>query len=213
MNEVLQEILTLLDIEPIERNLYRGQNHNTEHVFGGQVLAQALTAAYRTVEAEHALHSLHAYFLRPGRAEADIEYHVERAKEGRNFAVRNVAARQRDELIFQLQASFQRPASGVSHQAPRPEVPPPDGLPNRDQLRGRANWQDMPLEVRMVTPITGRPSDMASRTLSGAASGSTLAETATVQVRMRARGSTTWPRNRTRPARSSSSARRRSRAS
>ena len=69
-NQVLKEILNLIDVEPIEENLFRGQNHDTEHVFGGQVLAQALTAAYRTVVPEHELHSLHAYFLRPGTGHA-----------------------------------------------------------------------------------------------------------------------------------------------
>jgi len=66
MNPVLQEILDLLDVERIEKNLYRGRNHQTEHVFGGQVLAQAIASAFRTVDAPHELHSLHAYFLGPG---------------------------------------------------------------------------------------------------------------------------------------------------
>lgn len=123
-------------------------------LFGGLVAAQATMAALRTVS-EFPLHSLHAYFLRPGRPDADIEFHVSRSKEGRNFAVRNVAAWQRGALIFQLQASFQRPVAGVVHQTPRPDVPEPDDLPNRDQLRGRANWQDMPIDVRMVSDITG----------------------------------------------------------
>ena len=83
MNPVLKEILTLLDVEPIERNLYRGQNHNTEHVFGGQVLAQALVAAYRTIEVDHELHSLHAYFLRAGDWQTPILYEVDRIRDGR----------------------------------------------------------------------------------------------------------------------------------
>jgi len=123
-------------------------------LFGGLVAAQATMAALQTVD-EFPLHSLHAYFLRPGRAEADINFHVDRSKQGRNFAVRSVSAEQNGELIFQMLASFQRPAQGVHHQPPMPSVPPPDALPNRDRLRGRANWQRMPIDVRMATPITG----------------------------------------------------------
>ena len=123
-------------------------------LFGGLVAAQATMAALRTVQGSQ-LHSLHAYFLRPGRPDADIKFHVARTKQGSNFQVRNVSAWQNEELIFQLQASFQRAADGLHHQAPMPEVPPPEKLPNRDQLRGRKNWQDMPIDVRMATEITG----------------------------------------------------------
>lgn len=123
-------------------------------LFGGLVAAQAVVAAQNTVDG-FPLHSLHAYFLRPGRALADIEYRVTRSKEGRNFQVREVDAWQHDERIFQLQTSFQRREDGVMHQDPMPEVADPESLPNRDQLRGRPNWADMPLDVRMVTPITG----------------------------------------------------------
>ena len=91
-NPVLQEILNLIDVEAIEENLFRGQNHDTEHVFGGQVLAQALTSAYRTVVAEHELHSLHAYFLRPGDWTRPILYEVDRIRDGRSFSTRRVAA-------------------------------------------------------------------------------------------------------------------------
>ena len=78
MNAVLNEIITLLDVEPIEENLFRGQNHNTEHVFGGQVLAQALASAFRTVDSAQPLHSLHSYFLRPGDWTRPILYEVDR---------------------------------------------------------------------------------------------------------------------------------------
>lgn len=122
-------------------------------LFGGLVAAQAAVAAQNTVNG-FPMHSLHAYFLRPGRALNDIEYRVTRSKEGRNFQVREVSAWQNDEQIFQLQASFQRPRSGVEHEDAMPEVPEPGSLPNRDQLRGRQHWQDMPIDVRMVTPIT-----------------------------------------------------------
>jgi len=133
-----------------------GEGGVTENarLFGGLVAAQATMAAVQTV-GEFPLHSLHAYFLRPGRAERDIEFHVSHSKQGRNFAVRTVLAEQQGELIFQMQASFQRPAQGVHHQPDMPPVPPPAALPNRDQLRGRAHWRQMPIDVRMATPITG----------------------------------------------------------
>ncbi len=133
-------------------------------LFGGLVAAQATMAALKTVE-HFVLHSLHAYFLRPGRPDKDINFHISRAKQGRNFAVRNVAAEQNGELIFQLQASFQQPADGVQHQTQMPQVPPPTDLPNRDQLRGRKNWQDMPIDVRMVTSITAAESVPAEQQL------------------------------------------------
>ena len=132
-----------------------GEGGVTENarLFGGLVAAQATMAALNTVE-DFPLHSLHAYFLRPGRPDANIEFQVTSGKDGRNFAVRNVAAVQNGELIFQLQSSFQRAVDGVQHQPQMPQVPPPHDLPNRDQLRGRKHWQDMPIDVRMVTPIT-----------------------------------------------------------
>ena len=128
MNPVLKEILDLLDVEPIEKNLYRGQNHNTEHVFGGQVLAQALTAAYRTVEVDHAIHSLHAYFLRAGDWQAPILYEVDRIRDGRSFSTRRVAAIQHGRAIFSLSCSWQKREPGMSHAQPMPYVPPPESL-------------------------------------------------------------------------------------
>lgn len=155
---------------PPNQSQHQGGQHDVQHeifvggageggvtanarLFGGLVAAQATMAAQRTVE-EFPLHSLHAYFLRPGRADSDIEYHVQHTKQGKNFAARNVAAWQNNELIFQLQASFQRPRDGVHHQAQAPTIAAPADLPNRDQLKGRTNWQDMPVDVRMASPIT-----------------------------------------------------------
>ena len=101
-NPVLKEILELIDVEAIEENLFRGQNHDTEHVFGGQVLAQALTEAYRTVVTDQELHSLHAYFLRPGDWTRPILYEVDRIRDGRSFSTRRVAAIQNGRAIFSL---------------------------------------------------------------------------------------------------------------
>lgn len=123
-------------------------------LYGGLVAAQASMAALRSVDNGTVLHSLHAYFLRPGRAEQDIRFQVTRSKEGRNFSVRQVDAWQADTRIFQLQASFQQPEPGVERSPQMPEVAAPDTLPNRDQLRGRENWQQMPIDVRMVSEIT-----------------------------------------------------------
>ena len=131
-----------------------GEGGVTENarLFGGLVAAQATMAAQLAAPTDP-LHSLHAYFLRPGRPEKDIEFRVEHAKDGRNFQVRNVAAWQNDELIFQLQASFQRPETGVVHQSTAPTVAPPEACPNRDELRGR-DPTNMPVDVRMITEIT-----------------------------------------------------------
>ncbi|MEM7001557.1 MAG: acyl-CoA thioesterase domain-containing protein [Pseudomonadota bacterium] len=143
-------------------------------LFGGLVAAQATVAAVNAVNAVNAnshsgntstkdsapqpampLHSLHSYFLRPGRADSDIEYRVQNAKDGRNFKVRNVQAWQQGQLIFQLQASFQRPEDeSFSHAPSMPTVKPPAEAPNRDQLRGRENWREMPIDVRMLNEIT-----------------------------------------------------------
>ncbi len=128
MNSVLQEILTILDIEAIEHNLYRGQNHNTEHVFGGQVLAQALVAAYRTVDVPHELHSLHSYFLRAGDWQSPILYEVDRIRDGRSFTTRRVAAIQNGNAIFSLSCSWHKVEGGLAHAQPMPDVPPPEAL-------------------------------------------------------------------------------------
>lgn len=128
MNPVLQEILDLLDVERIETNLYRGRNHKTEHVFGGQVLAQAIAAAYRTVDVAHELHSIHAYFLRPGDWKVPILYHVDRIRDGRSFTTRRVVAIQHGRAIFNMSSSWQKREQGLSHALPLPDVPPPEAL-------------------------------------------------------------------------------------
>lgn len=123
-------------------------------LFGGLVAAQATMAAQYTVD-DFPMHSLHSYFVRPGRAERDIAFHVTSVKDGRNFRSRRVEAWQGGDCVFLLIASFQREEDGPDHQPEMPECPPPDDLPNRDQLKGRDYWQDMPVDVRMVTEITG----------------------------------------------------------
>jgi acyl-CoA thioesterase II len=125
--ENLAEILTL---EAIEVNLFRGVSPNDgfPRIFGGLVIAQALTAAYKTVP-DRICHSLHAYFIRPGDVNAPVLYEVERARDGGTFTTRRVAAIQHGEQIFNLACSFQTPEEGLEHQAPMPSSVDPESLP------------------------------------------------------------------------------------
>ncbi len=132
-------------------------------LFGGLVVAQAVVAAARTATSL-ALHSMHAYFLRPGRPDAAIQFAVEPIKQGKNFQTRNVQGRQGDQIIFQMLASFSHmpdmqseiEANGIRHQDPMRPAPSPLSLPNRDELRERANWQDNTIDVRLCDPLTKR---------------------------------------------------------
>ena len=129
MNAVLGDLLHLLRLELIEKNIFRGESRDigSEQVFGGQVLGQALSAAHHTVDGRIA-HSLHAYFLRRGDIDAPIIYEVDRARDGGSFSVRRVVAIQHGRPIFNLAASFQKPEQGLEHQAGMPDVPGPEGL-------------------------------------------------------------------------------------
>jgi acyl-CoA thioesterase-2 len=125
-------MLALFDLEPIEKDIFRGR-HPAEpnprgHVFGGQVAAQALMAAGRTVEPERAVHSLHAYFIRAGDASVPIVFTVDRIRDGRSFTTRRVVAIQHGQGIFALEASFQLDQAGVDFQAPMPDSPTPQAL-------------------------------------------------------------------------------------
>ncbi|MER5937883.1 acyl-CoA thioesterase II [Streptomyces sp. NPDC001928] len=139
MNEALQGLLDLLDLEQIEENIFRGQSRSAvvPRVFGGQVAAQALVAAGRTVPADRPAHSLHAYFLRMGDPGAPIVYNVDRMRDGRSFTTRRVVAVQHGKPIFALSASFQTHEEGLDHQIPMPPSPDPETLPtSADRLRG-----------------------------------------------------------------------------
>ncbi len=129
MSEALDFLVDLLDLESIEVNIFRGvsPNEDRQRVFGGQVAAQSLMAAGRTVEAGRP-HSLHAYFLRPGDPSVPILYDVDRIRDGRSFTTRRVVAIQHGRAIFHLSASFHVDESGLSHQFPMPEVPDPEEL-------------------------------------------------------------------------------------
>lgn len=128
MNPILSGILETLNVEAIEENIYRGQNAETEHVFGGQVLAQAIASAYRTVDASQRLHSIHGYFLRAGDWLRPILYEVDRIRDGRSFSTRRVVAIQHGRAIFSLSSSWQCAEEGPEHTLPMPDVPPPEAL-------------------------------------------------------------------------------------
>lgn len=166
MTDAVDEILTLLDIEQLEVNLFRGQGKGGEtaqRIFGGHVIAQSLVAAYRTVE-DRLCHSLHAYFIRPGDPSIPIIFEVDRARDGGSFTTRRVIAVQRGEQIFNLAASFHRSEEGWSHQHPMPDAPDPETLPSRDERRRAVAHQvpeanrdhflrPRPIEVREVEPL------------------------------------------------------------
>ncbi|MFE5853625.1 acyl-CoA thioesterase [Streptomyces sp. NPDC056500] len=132
----LDDLLDLLDLERIEQDVFRGQSRPSviPRVFGGQVAAQALVAAGRTVPADRMAHSLHAYFLRTGDAGAPIVYTVDRIRDGRSFTTRRVVAVQHGQPIFHLSASFQTYEEGLEHQAPMPSAPPPESLPTAEEI-------------------------------------------------------------------------------
>lgn len=146
MPQSLDELVALLDLEMLEDGLYRGRQPNTslQRVFGGQVAGQALAASNGTVEAERLVHSLHAYFLRPGDPNVPILYDVERTRDGRSFSTRRVVARQHDRPIFYMSASYQAPEEGLEHQDPMPAAPPPADCPELGDV---------------LSTLTGRPRD------------------------------------------------------
>ncbi|MEM9036417.1 MAG: acyl-CoA thioesterase II [Actinomycetota bacterium] len=164
MASALDDLVDLLDLEPIEVNVFRGSSpdEDRQRTFGGQVAGQALVAAVRTVDHDRAVHSLHAYFLRPGDPNAPILYTVDRIRDGRSFTTRRVVAVQHGRAIFNLQASFQRPEEGWEYQSTMPEVPQPEDLPTWQErmepvkhlLEG--DWFDRPRPIDLRY-ADGRP--------------------------------------------------------
>lgn len=162
MPSATETLLSILDLEPLEHNLFRGLSPQVgwQRVFGGQVIGQAMVAAARTVEGR-AAHSLHAYFMRPGDPAVPIIYQVERIRDGKSFATRRVVATQHGQAIFSMSASFQVAEAGFEHQIPMPAVPPPEELPSEDDIKAlllesapepvRRYWQrERALELRPV---------------------------------------------------------------
>lgn len=173
MDARLAELLHLLKLERLERDLFRGESRDigAPQVFGGQVLGQALRAAYETVEATHVVHSLHAYFLKRGDFDAPIVYFVDRSRDGHSFANRRITAVQHGEQIFHMAASFQLPQSGAEHQLPMPSVPPPEvladrALPSASELavmpeKMREYYRrERPFEVRLIPADAGESGDL-----------------------------------------------------
>jgi acyl-CoA thioesterase-2 len=160
-NNTIEELLQLMELEPLEVNLFRGESRDigTARVFGGQVLAQSIIAASRTVD-EGSIHSLHSYFLRAGDAEAPIVYYVERNRDGRSFKSRRVVAIQHGRPIFTLAASFQLEQEGVDHQFEMPDVPMPEELSSESDIPEDRLDQVTPLLRRWFTrtgPFDFRP--------------------------------------------------------
>lgn len=165
MIDPAKELLELLDIETLEVDLFRGTGlggETTKRIFGGHVIAQALMAAYRTVE-DRLCHSLHAYFIRPGDPSIPVIYSVDRARDGGSFTTRRVVAIQHGKQILNLSASFHSDEDGWDFQHPMPQAEGPDGLPNRAELRAmladtvsekhRSDFlRPRPIEIREVSP-------------------------------------------------------------
>ncbi|MBT3312403.1 MAG: acyl-CoA thioesterase II [Desulfobacterales bacterium] len=163
MGNVLEE---LLDLEKIEENIFRGDSENVgvQSVFGGQVLGQALMAAWRTVEDDRNVHSLHAYFLRPGDMAVPIIYDVDRIRDGNSFNTRRVVAIQHGRAIFHLSASFHKEEKGFDHQIEMPDVKGPENLLSELDLRKQVVdkipenfrhtfFRKWPIDIRPVNPI------------------------------------------------------------
>lgn len=150
-------LVEVLDIEQLDVDLYRGfsPEDSIPRVFGGQVAGQALVAAWRTVEGDRPVHSMHAYFLRGGDPEIPIVFHVDRIRDGRSFTTRRVVAKQRGKAIFNLAASFHVVEPGLEHAVPMPPVAPPDepredghGLgPVSERIAAQANLELRPARL------------------------------------------------------------------
>jgi acyl-CoA thioesterase-2 len=149
-----ENLIETLALETIEVNLFRGRAPSNQgpRIFGGLVIAQALLAAYRTVESR-LCHSLHCYFIRPGDPSVPILYDVDRARDGKSFTTRRVTAIQHGAQIFNLAASFQDLENGIEHQDPMPGVPGLDDLPDDP----RAGEWHRPIEIKAVEGDWGKP--------------------------------------------------------
>jgi acyl-CoA thioesterase-2 len=160
----IPELLSILDLEQLEENLFRGRSPQVgwQRVFGGQVIGQALVAATRTVVADRPPHSLHGYFLLPGDPSIPIIYEVERIRDGKSFTTRRVKAIQHGQAIFTLSASYQVAEEGLIHQMPMPDVPMPEDLPDDGELKKtilpslpegirRYYERERPIELRPVS--------------------------------------------------------------
>ena len=160
MSRVLDELVTLLALERIELNLFRGQSQDLGWgtVYGGQVLGQSLSAAVQTVPSDRHVHSLHGYFLRPGAVDRPIVYEVDRSRDGGTFTTRRVVAIQNGEPIFTLAASFQIDEPGFEHQDPMPAAPEPETVPT--QQENAARYADKLPSYLRAQALAQRPFEM-----------------------------------------------------
>ncbi len=135
----IEELIDLLNLEQIEENIFRGQNYQApwKRVFGGQVLAQSIHAAYQTVPAERHLHSVHGYFILTGDISKPIIYDVDRIRDGGSFTTRRIVAIQNGTPIFNMSASFQKIQEGFDHQIEMPQVPPPEAVLSDDEIASK----------------------------------------------------------------------------
>lgn len=163
MSAAVEHLLSILDLEPLDLNLFRGRSPQDgwQRVYGGQVIGQALAAAVRTVEPTRHAHSLHAYFILPGDPKVPIIYDVDPLRDGKSFTTRRVTARQHGHAIFSMLASFHVDEQGLDHQAEMPQVTPPEELPSESEMREnllphmpepvqRYFERDRPVEMRPV---------------------------------------------------------------
>src|SRR5438105_2576815 len=161
MSSAIEAVLDILDLEPLEVNLFRGRSPQSgwQRVFGGQVIGQALVAALRTV-AGRPPHSMHAYFMLPGDPKVPIIYDVDRIRDGRSFTTRRVVAIQHGDAIFTARLSSHAAEPGLSPQAQMPDVPRPEALPSEADVKERT-LPMMPDPVRRYfereRPIELRP--------------------------------------------------------
>jgi acyl-CoA thioesterase II len=163
MGKALDRLLELLDLEQVEEDIFRGvsPDERVQRVFGGQVAGQALVAAGRTVPPDRPVHSLHAYFIRPGDPSVPLIYMVDRVRDGRSFTTRRVSAIQHGKAIFTLSASFHQPEPGPVHADPMPDVPPPEAIERTSDRLARHFGADIPreildnpVELRSVGPLS-----------------------------------------------------------
>ncbi|HEY2129910.1 MAG TPA: acyl-CoA thioesterase II [Streptosporangiaceae bacterium] len=164
MSKALDSLVELLDLEQIEADIFRGRSPSDwrQRVFGGQVAGQALVAAGRTVPADRAVHSLHAYFIGPGDPVVPIVYLVDRVRDGRSFTTRRVSAIQHGKTIFTLSASFHLDEPGLSHGSPMPAVTPAESIPPVSHEFFAGN----PIDLRFVGPPVGiAPNDVTEHSL------------------------------------------------
>lgn len=161
----MEHLVDILDLEQIEENLFRGQSPDVgwQRLFGGLVISQALAATQRTVPDDRFVHSLHAYFLRPGDPAIPVVYEVDRIRDGGSFTTRRVLAIQHGKPIFALSASFQSDEEGLSHQIEMPDITPPEDLPDSDTIYEKF-LRDAPEHIRRFwlreRPVEIRPVSM-----------------------------------------------------